>query len=321
MNKFASIILPIHDFSRPYESLVSSIFSQDHPDYELIIINTTSKSISDEIFQKIRNYKIINSFSSFPGKARNDGINEARGDFIAFLDSSTIPKSNWLSTGISALLNSNSDFIYGNAIATSNSYFQDLIKVSSYGSKPFNCLPGSIIKRTTLQTVGAMIPSVRAGEDIEWLNRMKFIKIPTTKFDEVIISYTGFPDNITAAIKKWYLYSQANATINIMTTQKFAYFALCILFILYFAYSWNFIYTESMWDRSAFFIPNLNKSLWIGLTSFYVLYRSAILPIKKGVKISFLFPFNWMPIGMIGLLMDLVKMPGRLRAAFYILRG
>ena len=48
-----------------------------------------------------------------------------------------------------------------------------------------------------------------------------------------------------------------------------------------------------------------------------ILYRGIFLPINKNVNINFLFPFNWIFIGVFGMFLDLVKAPGYIIGGIY----
>ena len=81
---------------------------------------------------------------------------------------------------------------------------------------------------------------------------------------------------------------------------------LCILF--YFIYNWNSIITDWIED-AVLYIPHITKIfiLLVFLLSFIV--RGIIVPITKNIKYSFIFPFNWLIIGLLGVLLDIIKAP------------
>ena len=89
------------------------------------------------------------------------------------------------------------------------------------------------------------------------------------------------------------------------------WFAKVFLFfiLLFTVYSWNF-YVVDWEEDSILFIPHITK-IYVGLvfaTSF--LYRGILLPLKLGIKRNFIFPKNWIIIGLMGLSFDLIKSPG-----------
>jgi hypothetical protein len=92
--------------------------------------------------------------------------------------------------------------------------------------------------------------------------------------------------------------------------QKFLYFLLFIASLIS-LYSWNYLSTGGEWSSSPYFVPHLNKVVWFFLFLFYFIYRAIVRPIRLEVSKHYLFPFNWFAVGWIGVLIDLVKAPGR----------
>ena len=90
-----SIITPIYNAEDFLEETLQSILDQTYSDWESILINDNSTDKSLEIAKKFAQldsrFKIINkSESGGAAKARNTGIQEARGRFISFLDSDDV---------------------------------------------------------------------------------------------------------------------------------------------------------------------------------------------------------------------------------------
>ena len=88
-----SIILPIYNSEKYVESTLKSVLAQTYTDWELIIIDDCSTDRSMEIVNKYKNEKFIiikNSENVGPGISRNKGIENAKGRYIAFIDSDDI---------------------------------------------------------------------------------------------------------------------------------------------------------------------------------------------------------------------------------------
>ncbi|HSW65018.1 MAG TPA: glycosyltransferase family A protein [Dissulfurispiraceae bacterium] len=83
-----SIIVPIYNAARFIDNVMGSIAKQDYENYEVIFIDDGS---TDNSVQKIRDYdsstvKIFSKKNEGPAKARNFGILQATGKFVAFHD-------------------------------------------------------------------------------------------------------------------------------------------------------------------------------------------------------------------------------------------
>ena len=54
----------------------------------------------------------------------------------------------------------------------------------------------------------------------------------------------------------------------------------------------------------------MKLNLIVSLILLSIVYRGLVMPIQRKEAISFLFPLKWVQIGSLGLLIDIVKMPG-----------
>ena len=76
-------------------------------------------------------------------------------------------------------------------------------------------------------------------------------------------------------------------------------------------YQWNEIIAQWI-EISVYYIPHITKYfiLFIFLISFII--RGIVYPINRKIKLRYIFPLNWIIIGIYGLGLDLVKTPGYL---------
>ncbi len=86
---FFSAVIPVYNRRKLIKKSVNSVLEQSFRDFELIVVDDGS---TDETPSVIKGYsdkrvRYIRKENSGPAAARNRGIEESRGDFIAFLDS------------------------------------------------------------------------------------------------------------------------------------------------------------------------------------------------------------------------------------------
>ncbi len=83
-----SIVIPLYNKERYIKRTIKSALNQTFTDFEIVIIDDGSKDHSCEIVESIKDSRIrlIRQDNGGPSKARNRGIKEAKGEFIAFLD-------------------------------------------------------------------------------------------------------------------------------------------------------------------------------------------------------------------------------------------
>lgn len=91
MNKpVVSIITPVYNAEKYLETCLKSILSQSFKEFEVILINDGSKDKSKEICniyaQSDKRIKVFHIKNSGAGKARNKGLDLAKGKYIFFVD-------------------------------------------------------------------------------------------------------------------------------------------------------------------------------------------------------------------------------------------
>jgi len=84
-----------------------------------------------------------------------------------------------------------------------------------------------------------------------------------------------------------------------------------IVFVLisYGVYRWNGSITDHI-VSALLYIPHITKIYLILLILISIFYRGLFSPLNREVSRSYLFPFNWIRVGLLGLVLDLVKAPG-----------
>lgn len=94
-----SVIIPVYNCEKTIENTVNSVLESGISDFEIIIVNDGSKDntekICDELSKKHNEIICIHNKNEGVSSARNRGIDEAKGEYILFMDSDdTIDKNN-----------------------------------------------------------------------------------------------------------------------------------------------------------------------------------------------------------------------------------
>ncbi len=89
--KKLSIIVPVYNSEKFLDKCIKSLLNQTMSDFELVLINDGSTDNSLEICNKYKlldtRIKVFNQVNSGQSTARNVGIDNSTGEFIAFVDS------------------------------------------------------------------------------------------------------------------------------------------------------------------------------------------------------------------------------------------
>lgn len=85
---FFSVIIPVYNRAHLVKATIDSVLTQDFKDYEIIAVDDGSTDGSGEIIQQYRDKVLyLRQENKGEGAARNLGIQNARGEYLAFLDS------------------------------------------------------------------------------------------------------------------------------------------------------------------------------------------------------------------------------------------
>ena len=201
---FVSIIIPTYNNAEFLGKALKSVIGQTYNNWEAIVIDNNSTDKTDEVINKfqdirIKYYKISNY--GIIAKSRNLGINLAKGEWIAFLDSDDW----WTKDKLEICLNNineNVDFIYhklGIVYDKSNSFLKKKKFLGRELNKPIlndlligeikkgNAIGNSsvLVRKNILKKIGGISENKKmvASEDFNaWLkiakitDQFKFIK-------------------------------------------------------------------------------------------------------------------------------------------------
>ena len=182
-----SIIIPTYNRIKLLKKTLESIFQQEYPDYEVIVVNDGSTDGTDEYLTRFSNEgRIIylKHQNRGPAIARKAGLDRARGDFIAFTDDDCILPPDWLNkfhehfrqgsiAGVSgSSLTGNPDNIYAVTNDVINNYFKSVLS-NRPGQAPYVTTNNVAYKRENLEMVGGPDDRFRMGaEDRELAYRV-----------------------------------------------------------------------------------------------------------------------------------------------------
>lgn len=205
---FVSIIIPTYNRHALLQRAVDSIYAQSYSNYEIIIIDDGSTddtaSMIERFFPKVRYYFHQNCGVS---ASRNKGLDHAKGDFIAFLDSD----DEWLPEKLSSQIH---EFLLQPSYKichTEEQWIRDGIKVNQmkkhkkYSGWIFpHCLPlcamspsSILVHRSVFEDVGNFNTSLPACEDYDlWLRITA--KYPVLFIEEPqLLKYGGHEDQLS----------------------------------------------------------------------------------------------------------------------------
>ena len=153
MNSLISIIIPVYNCERSLRRCVDSVINQQYKNLEIILIDDgsadSSKIICDEYAKRDRRIKVIHKNNEGVSAARNIGLNLAKGDYIAFIDSDDYVFEDYIVNLLDAALTNNADISCCNYNEVNDSDVEKIliqdINMEEICSNPHNIAKFSII--------------------------------------------------------------------------------------------------------------------------------------------------------------------------------
>ena len=193
MNLTFSCVIPCYNAARWIEQTLQSVVAQTYPALEIFVIDDGSSDGSADLVSQFRDrtaipLHLLHSDRLGPAGARNLGISQASGDWVAFLDADDWWKPTHLQH-IQQVVAQTQDVVY---IAAAEHYSMNVDRVVSRSATPFDTtrnhldadtyfrlyqsygileLSGSAIRRTRLQEVGGFNDEFHGAEDLEMILR------------------------------------------------------------------------------------------------------------------------------------------------------
>ena len=182
-----SVIIPAYQIAPYIAETLDSVFSQTVKDFEVIVVNDGSPD-TEELEQALAPYRerisYVRQENRGAGAARNRGVENARGEFVALLDGDDLWESDYLEKQLKFAREGNYDLVYADALLFGESrvagktYMQT---APSEGPVTFMSLlrndcnvltSGVVARRLSLIEAGLFDESLRNAQDFEMWTRM-----------------------------------------------------------------------------------------------------------------------------------------------------
>ena len=116
MRNKISVIVPVYKVEAYLERCVNSIINQTYKNLEIILVNDgspdASGKICDDYASKDKRIIVIHKKNEGSSCARNAGLDRAKGDYIAFVDSDDHINPSMLKSMLNYAVDNKLDFIY-----------------------------------------------------------------------------------------------------------------------------------------------------------------------------------------------------------------
>ena len=185
LNPIVSVIIINHNYGQFIGTAIDSVLNQTYSSFELIIVDDGS---TDESVKTIEQYRSSDSqiclipHKGGPSRARNHGINLAKGEYVAFLDSDDYWSPDKLSKQIDFIQQNSLDGTYSvvelldvnhhTKIVSGNSEIEFTRFIDSPLGVGGFLMSTLLLRRSTLLASGYFDPELNHGEDLDFAARI-----------------------------------------------------------------------------------------------------------------------------------------------------
>ena len=141
--KLISVIVPVYNVEKYLGECIESILSQTYENFELILVDDgspdNSGKICDEYAEKDNRIRVIHKENGGVSSARNTGLDNAKGEYITFVDSDDIIDKQYLELMYKRIVEVDSDMCFCHFDRfDANEYEKHQEKIPKYLAVDFN---------------------------------------------------------------------------------------------------------------------------------------------------------------------------------------
>lgn len=196
-----SVIIPVYNGAAFLGEAVANVLAQNYLTLEIIVVDDGSTdAIEDAVAQLPVDVRFFRQTNSGAASARNRGIKDASGEFIAFLDVDDL----WPEGNLELL---SSWFVHRPELDLIHGYAQVLVYngatgIYEYVGNPRESFPyyigAGLYRRKAFERIGLFDTDLRYAEDTDWFNRAAEQNLTVERLDMVTLHVRRHDANMTA---------------------------------------------------------------------------------------------------------------------------
>jgi len=194
-----SVIMTVYNGEKFIREAIENIMNQKYPALEIIIVDDGSTDNTKRIIEQMPvDIRYFHQGNSGPAAARNWGIKDASGEYLAFLDVDDL----WPENNLQMLLeemerDKSADVVRG---------YAQLIRTGEDGKTEFignpkesfpDYIGAALYRKKVFEKVGLYDPTMYFGEDTDWFNRAREINIRIKRLNAVTLFVRRHGENMT----------------------------------------------------------------------------------------------------------------------------
>jgi len=201
MKPEVSVIIPVYNGAKFLPEAIANVEAQAHPHLEIIVVDDGSTDDTAAVAASLGDrLRYLHHVNQGPAAARNQGLQAAQGEFVAFLD----VDDQW---PVGKLHHQLEAFTANPHLEIVNGYVQMLQAVpQDFGKVTFlPChqpvvsfnLGSAVFRRSVFDKVGLFDASQIHSEDVDWFMHARELGVQMVVIEEVTLLYRKHDSNLT----------------------------------------------------------------------------------------------------------------------------
>jgi glycosyltransferase involved in cell wall biosynthesis len=216
MTDGVSVVVPLHNEARSIGPLLDSLAGMVRPPDEIVLVDAGSTDETGRIAEERKApcpVRVLRRGRLHPGEARNEGVDAARHEWIAFVDGGIRVSKEWLAELLEAARADGSELVFGSYEPVCDTRFKQSAAIAylpayrSWGGRgPF--VASMLVRKAAYRKIGGF-PSFRAAEDLIFIERAERSGLRRAHAPKAIV-YWEFPGTLRSTFRRFSLYSFHN---------------------------------------------------------------------------------------------------------------
>jgi glycosyltransferase involved in cell wall biosynthesis len=190
-NPLVSVIIVVKNGELYLNRAIESVIAQTYKPYEIIVVDGQSTDNTAKIAKSFPQIRYIYQTSQGIANAYNQGIDEAQGEYIAFLSHDDTWTPNKLSTQVNYLIQhpniqytvAKVKFFLEEGHSIPPGFKTELLSGDHVG-----CIMETlVVRKSVFGVIGKLNPEFTVAEDVDWFARAKDNNIPMAVISEVLL--------------------------------------------------------------------------------------------------------------------------------------
>ena len=209
-----SVVIPTFNRAGLLPATLATVHAQTFKDFEVIVVDDGSTDGTREYLRTIDRMRVIEQDRRGPGAARNAGVSQAHGDYVAFLDSDDLWRPWTLSTFAKVIAEARPAIVAGRYVDLHDERGLDAIVEEPVRSRVFDDYLSSssqaiaagsntiVIERSAFQRAGGFSERPINAEDHDLMLRLGEARGFATVLAPVTVAWRHHDGNITADVAR-----------------------------------------------------------------------------------------------------------------------